>query len=182
MTDFNTDLKTGNTWMWFVGIGLLLILGGILALANPLAASIAVEQLVGIVMLVCGAVQLWAVFRDQGQDGRLWNGFTALLGIIAGVFLLANPLQGMVSLTLIVGILFLIGGVVRLLLAFRNKQGNLFWILLLSGVVSAIVGIMVLGNIAAAATALLGIMLGIELLSDGIGLMALGFLARSAKG
>ena len=87
-------------------IGVLLILGGIFALANPLAASIAVTTLVGAMFLVAGILQAWVLFQDIGAEHRLWNGFIALLTIVAGVWLLTNPLAGTVSLTLILGGVF----------------------------------------------------------------------------
>ena len=100
-------------------IGVLLILGGIFALANPLAASIAVTTLVGAMFLVAGILQAWVLFQDSGAEHRLWNGLIALLTIVAGVWLLTNPLAGTVSLTLILGVVFFVMGIVRLMIAMR---------------------------------------------------------------
>ena len=162
-------------------LGLFLIIGGVLSLANPFAASVAVTTLVGIFFLVSGVLGLWFVFRDATQQHRVWNGIVAAMGLIAGVFLLANPLKGMVSLTLILGILFLITGVARLIMAFRLRETQFFWLLLLSGGASALIGILVFSNFAAAAATLLGLLLGIELLAEGVALVALGLIARSFR-
>ena len=72
-------------------------------------------------------------------------------------------------------------GLVRLTMAFRKRDTPLFWVLLLSGAVSALIGVMVFGNFGAAATTLLGLLLGIQLLAEGVALIALGFVARSLR-
>jgi uncharacterized membrane protein HdeD (DUF308 family) len=123
-------------------------------------------------------LQLWLAVTDTADRQRLWNGFVGLLALVAGVFLLANPLQGLISLTLLLGVLFLVTGLARLMMAFRMRDTPLFWLLLASGAVSTLIGIMVLGNIAAAATTLLGLLLGIQLLAEGVALVVLGLVGR----
>jgi len=159
-------------------LGILLLLGGIAALANPFAASLAVTSLVGIILIISGAVQLWLAFAHVADPHRLWTGIVAVVALIAGTSLIANPLSGVISLTILVGVLFLIMGVSRLAVAFRMRETPFFWMLLLSGAASVIIGIMVFSNIMAAATTLLGVLLGIQLLADGIALIALGLFAR----
>lgn len=159
-------------------LGVLLLIGGILALANPFAASLAVTTIVGVTFLIGGVAQLWLAFSDAEDPHRLWNGFVGLIALLAGVSLLANPLGGLISLTLLLGILFVATGAARLLVAFRNRESPLFWMLLITGALSVLIGVMVIGNIAAAATTLLGVLLGIQLLVEGVALITLGILAR----
>ncbi|MBN8292625.1 DUF308 domain-containing protein [Rhodobacter sp. NTK016B] len=159
-------------------LGIVMMVGGGLALANPFAASIAVTTLVGAFFLLAGALQLWVAAFDANHPHRVWTGIVGLLGLLAGVVLIADPLAGVVSLTLLVGIVFLITGAVRLSMAWRLRETPLFWVLLLSGAASVLIGFLVVGNIAAAATAFLGLLLGIQLLADGVGLVALGLTSR----
>ncbi|MCR8724255.1 HdeD family acid-resistance protein [Frigidibacter sp. ROC022] len=161
-----------------LGLGIVLLLLGILALTNPLAASLAVTTIVGVAFLFGGAVQLWLAFSTPDDPQRLWHGFIGLLALVAGVSLLADPLGGMVSLTVLLGVLFIATGVARLLIAYRNRETPLFWVLLLSGALSVVIGAMIFGNLADAATVLLGLLLGIELLAEGLALIVLGLLAR----
>ena len=162
-------------------IGLLLFAGGVLAVANPFAASLAVTTLVGMFLVLGGVVQLWVAFSDPAVPHRIWTGISALVALVAGVSLLANPLQGLVSLTLLIGVLFLIGGVIRLSMAFGQRDSLVFWAFLLSGAASMVIGAMVVGNLLAAATTLLGLLLGIHLLADGIALISLGVVARRIR-
>ncbi|NIZ11626.1 HdeD family acid-resistance protein [Pseudooceanicola sp. HF7] len=159
-------------------IALMLLIGGVLALMNPFAASLAVTTLVGIFFLASGVIQAWILFRAQAHDHRLWNGFVALLTIVAGVWLLANPLQGTVSLTLILGVVFFVMGVVRLLMATQLGGTPFLWLAILSGVASVGIGLLVFFDFASATSALLGLLLGFQLLAEGIGLMTFGVVAR----
>jgi uncharacterized membrane protein HdeD (DUF308 family) len=160
-------------------LGVVLGLFGILALVNPLAASIAVTTLVGVAFLIGGVVQLWLAFSDQTDPHRIWTGIVGAVALLAGISLLANPLGGMISLTLLLGVLFLMTGVARLIVAFRLRQTPVFWLLLLSGAASVLLGVLIFGNFAAAATTLLGLLLGVQLLAEGVALIALGLAARN---
>lgn len=159
-------------------LGVILIIGGVLALANPFAASLAVTTLVGMFFVFGGVLQLWVAFADAGVPHRIWTGFVGLLALLAGISLISNPLAGVISLTLLVGLVFLITGAARLAMSWRLRETPLFWFLLLSGAASVLIGFLVVTDIGAAATSLLGLLLGIELLADGIGLAALGVVAR----
>jgi len=163
-----------------IGLGVILLIGGILALANPFAASLAVTSLVGALLLVSGVVQLWMAATDAGDPHRIWTAVIGVVALVAGISLLADPLGGLISLTILVGVLFLIMGAARLAMALRLRDTRYFWLLLISGAASAIIGILVFTNIMAAATTLLGVLLGIQLLADGVALLSLGLLARQS--
>ncbi len=162
----------------FIVIGAFMVVGGFLALANPFAASLAVTTLVGIFFLIAGAGQLWAAWSTPEDDHRTWHGALGLLTLILGVMMMANPVAGTLSLTLIVGLLFVLNGGARLGVAFRMRDSRYFWLLLISGALSAVIGLLVLGNIVTAATSILGLLLGIQLLFEGAALIALGLVAR----
>ncbi len=166
-------------WLSWVAVGLLLGLGGVLALANPFAASLAVEALVGWVFLIGGALQLYVAYKAVGMGGRLSAGLWGVLGLVTGISLLADPFGGLISLTLLLGIVFAISGIARLVLAWALRDTLFFWVLLLSGALSVLLGGMVMANLMEAATTLLGVILAIELISDGIGAIAYGLMLRS---
>jgi uncharacterized membrane protein HdeD (DUF308 family) len=162
----------------FILLGAVMGVGGVLALANPFAASLAVTTQVGIFLLIGGAGQMWAAFATPDDADRMLHGFLGLMTLVLGVMLTADPVAGTLSLTLIVGLLFLLAGAGRLGLALRIGRSRYFWLLLVSGGLSALIGVVVLGNIASAATAVLGILLGLQLLTEGAALIALGVIAR----
>ncbi|PTE16375.1 HdeD family acid-resistance protein [Pseudogemmobacter blasticus] len=160
-------------------LGAFFALGGLAALANPFAASLTVATLVGAVFLIGGVLQLWIAFSDPTLPHRLWNGVVGALGLLAGVFLLANPLQGVLSLTLLLAVLFLLTGAARIIGAFTLRGSQFFWLLLLSGAASALLGALILIWFPEAASSLLGLLLGFELIAEGAALIVLGIAARN---
>lgn len=163
----------------FTCIGLFLAVFGLLALANPFAASIAVTTLVGVVFLGSGVLQAWVLFKAGDHDERMLNGAVAVLTIVAGVWLLTNPLAGTISLSLLLGAVFLIMGVVRLLMSLALRGERFFWLVLLSGLASVTIGGAVLFDVGTSAGVFLGLLLGIQLLAEGIGLVAFGLVTRN---
>ncbi|MBR9766480.1 MAG: hypothetical protein GYB53_23925, partial [Rhodobacteraceae bacterium] len=102
----------------------------------------------------------------------------AVLTIVAGVWLLDNPLAGMISLSLLLGAIFLIVGLVRATMSFALRGAPYFWLVLLSGLASVVVGSIVLFDMGASTGAFLGLLLGLQLLAEGIGLVAFGLMTR----
>ncbi|MBF9032957.1 hypothetical protein HKCCE2091_01790 [Rhodobacterales bacterium HKCCE2091] len=156
--------------------GIILIVGGVLSLLAPYAASIAVTLIVGWSFLIGGIVNLAAAFGNDGHRGS--HVLFGLLGLLLGLSFLLDPLGGVVSLTILVGIVFLVSGGFRLALAWARREMSGFWILLLSGALSVLLGGLILSNLGGAAQSILGIIVGIELLSAGIGLVALSRMGR----
>lgn len=159
-------------------LGIVLVIFGVLALANPLAASIAVTTLVGIAFLLGGVVQLWLAFSDDENPHRIWTGVIGVISLLAGVSLLADPLGGVISLTLLLGVLFLVTGIVRLVMALRLRETPFFWLLLLSGAASVLLGALIFITFPEAASTLLGYLVGFEVLFEGGALIGLGLAAR----
>ena len=168
-----------KTWLILMLFGIFMAIGGLLALANPFAATLAATTLVGLFLLLGGIMQTWLAFSQERDPHRLWHGLSGLMAIVAGVFLLANPLLGIASLTAVAGALFLVIGAGRLALAFRIPRGRLFWVMIVSGALSVLIGILVFANFAAAASTLLGALLGIQLLAEGGALIALSLVSRN---
>jgi uncharacterized membrane protein HdeD (DUF308 family) len=171
-------MKSANLFTW-IGIGMV-ALGG-LALANPFAASLAVTAFIGILFLLGGIAQAWLTFRAVDSEHRLSHGVIALLNIVVGVWLLANPLSGTVSLTLVVGALFLIVGIVRLIVGLRLPRSAMRPLLWLSGIASIVIGVLVFSDFQDAASSLLGLLLGVQLLFDGFGLIVFGISSRTRR-
>jgi len=155
--------------------GIVMVIGGVLALLAPLAVSIAITVIVGLSFLLAGLFNAWAAFQDSFD--RLAHGIFAVLGIFLGVSFLAHPLGGVISLTVLVGFVFLLSGAFRLSLAWQRRTHPAFWILLLSGALSVLLGGMIFADVMGA-TAILGILFGIELLFAGFGLIALARMER----
>jgi uncharacterized membrane protein HdeD (DUF308 family) len=151
--------------------GIVLMLGGALALLAPYWASIAVTLIVGWTFLFAGLINLWAALASS--EDRVAHGVFAALGLLIGMGILVNPLAGLVSLTVLVGILFLLSGGVRLALAWMLRDRPGFWLVLISGALSVLLGGAIMANLGGAASSILGILLGLELIFAGFGLWML---------
>ncbi len=165
-------------WLKWVLVGVLSIIFGVLALNHAVIFSLAVTTVVGALFLISGLIQTVAGFWDEGMSSKAISIILGLLMAFLGFSFLVDPLSGTISLALLVTMFIAAGGVLRLVFAFRMKGSPVFWAMIVSGVLSIGLAIYILLN-PAITVALLGILLGIELLFNGIGLVALGLWKRT---
>lgn len=168
-------------WVKWLILGILSIVFGFFVLGNPVAASIAVTTVAGVMFALAGGFQIFAGFGEEGAMGKILGVVLGLLMLLLGISLMFRPLEGVLSLTTIVVILFAANGLMRLISSFQMKSTPFFWPMLLSGALSVLLAGYIFANFAAIAPELLGILLGIELLFNGVGLVVLAFFLRTAK-
>jgi uncharacterized membrane protein HdeD (DUF308 family) len=162
-------------------LGALAIVAGLVALANPMAATLTAERIAGWTFLFIGLMQIFAVFQQTGWGGRVWVMVVGLAFTLLGITLLARPLAGILSLTLTVGALFLAAGVMKVVLSFSLGRGRGFWMVLLSGAISIVLAAMILSNFPESAATILGLLLAIELISNGVSMIALSGTAAATS-
>ncbi len=165
-------------WVWMLLAGALSLLGGVVALLNPLAATLTAALLTGYVFIGVGVLLLLSVFGDDRWNSRLLSLVLGLVVLALGISVVGNPLEGVLSLTVAVAVLMLVIGVLRIVLAFGMPTTGLRLFLILAGIVSLVLGVMILSNFPYSAAVVLGILLAIELLSNGASLIALALAAR----
>ncbi|HXV91869.1 MAG TPA: DUF308 domain-containing protein [Pseudonocardia sp.] len=157
---------------WDIVVGILLVIGGLLVLANAVIATAVSVLAIGWMALIAGVVVLiGSLFRIR--SGGFWSAALggAMLAVL-GLFILRNPALGALSLTLLAGSLFLAAGLTRILAA--GQIGESRWLMIVSGVISVFLGLFVLFNVAEATFTLLGILLGVQVLIEGLTLLAAG--------
>lgn len=168
MTIEITRRRTG----WDVLFGLLLVVAGFIILGDTVLATIVSVRFLGWAALVIGIAELiGALFRLRA--GHVWSAVLggALLTVL-GVLILRNTLAAALTLTLAAAALFLSSGVIRIGMAFAVREHR--WGLLISGIASAVLGVIVLFNIVTATFTLLGVLLGVQTLIEGLTLAFLG--------
>lgn len=170
-----------SNWMILMVLGILGVIAGLMALFNPFGASLAATVIAGWSFLILGALQIYESLRSEGWGGKMWSILMGIVAVFLGVNLLARPLEGMIALTIVVGAMFLASGLFKLIVGWRIRKSELKWAVLISGLVSVVLGFMVLSNMPGAAVVTLGVLLGIELLSSGVSMIALA-LARKSGG
>ncbi|MBY6004295.1 DUF308 domain-containing protein [Salipiger bermudensis] len=156
----------------------MLIIGGFFALMNPFVATVAAEQMAAWFFLIGGVLQFGAAFRAGGWGARLLGILLGVAYVVLGFGLLFHPLAGIVTLTVMAAIMFLVNGVLKIVFAFSLRGSGFFWLSLLSGAISVVLAVIVFGNFLAASVSLLGILLAIELISSGVTMLSYGSYVR----
>ena len=168
----------GN-WMILMVLGVLGVVAGLMALFNPFGASLAATVIAGWSFLILGALQIYEGLRSEGWGGKAWSILMGVVAVFLGVNILGEPLQGMLALTIVVGAMFLASGLFKFIVGWQIQRSELKWAVVISGAVSAVLGFMVLSNIPGSAVVTLGVLLGIELLSSGVSMIALAMVRKS---
>lgn len=154
--------------------GILLIIGGLVVLGDVVIATVVSVLFIGWMTLAMGIVGILASLFRIGKPG-FWSAIlTGGLLTVLGIVFVRNPGLTAVTLTLFAGFVFLVGGIVRIVAAFEATRSR--WILALGGLASTILGVIVLFNIVEATFSLLGLLLGIQILIDGLTLIFVGRL------
>jgi len=157
---------------WDVALGILLVIAGLVILGNAAFATVVSIFFLGWMAVVGGVVALVAALFRIGKGGFWPALISGGLLLVIGVVILRNPTVSVVTLTLLAGTLFLFGGIIRLVAAFQVDQNR--GIMIFSGIVSLLLGLLVLFNLFEASVALLGILIGVQALVDGLTLLILG--------
>lgn len=169
-------------WRVFLAEGVALVLLGIIAIAVPRVATIAVEVLLGWVLLVSGIVGLIATVRVRSAPGVGWAIVSAFLAILVGLMLLWWPLSGAFTMTLILAIFFLVEGVVSILYARDHKRdlsGRWSW-MLISGIIDLLLAAFIFLGLPATAVWAIGLLVGINMIFGGSALIGMALRAREA--
>jgi len=157
---------------WDIVWGILLLLAGLVILGHAVVATAVSVIFLGWLAVIGGLVALVAGLFRIGKGGFWPAVISGALLLVIGIVMLRNPAVTAVTLTLLAGTLFLMGGVIRLVAAFQVDQNR--WIMIFSGVVSVILGLIVVFNLIESSFVLLGVLLGVQAIVDGITLMVLG--------
>lgn len=145
-----------------------MILLGVVAIASPFIATISVGLLLGCLFVLGGILQAAYAFQNNRKNSRFIKILLSLLSLIAGIILVANPLAGMVSLTLALGIFYFIDGVFRIILAFQLKSASRWSIILFNGVLMTVLGVLIWSQWPSNAAWILGTLVGVGLIVNGV--------------
>jgi len=167
-------------WVLFLVEGLVLVALGLLAIVLPPIATLAVEILFGWLFLISGVVGLITTFWMRQAPGFWWALLSAALGIAAGIVLLAWPLSGVLSLTLVLIVFFAIEGVASIMFALEHKRelSGRWGFMLASGLVDLIVAGIILAGLPGTAAWAIGVLVGINMVFGGSALIAMAMHAR----
>lgn len=150
-----------------IGVGILLIVLGIVAVALPNVTTLVAETWIAIILASAGASNIFYAIQTR-SEGFIWKLLLGILYVATGIMLFVYPLTGILTLTLLLGSFLLTEGVFELILAFRVRpRPNWGW-LLANGIVTLVLGGLVWFQWPSNAPWLLGTLVGVSVLSTGV--------------
>lgn len=154
-------------WGWVLTLGILLFILGLFATSAAITTTMLTVLVIGILLLIAGVFEIGNAFRTAHYGGFWMHLFTGILDLVCGILLMAFPAAGAVTLTLILAIFFLVGGVMTVVSALMMHIPNGGWAVL-SGIIDVMLGIFLLAHWPVSGFWFLGLAVGIGLIFRGI--------------
>lgn len=170
-----------SKWGWLVGFGVFSVIAGLIALGSVVMATASAVFIVGLMMLMAGIAEIVAAFNAKDWSHRLLWLLLGALYVFAGFVCIQNPFQAATLLTLMLGIALIVSGLVRVFLATQMKQGTPWGWVAFSGVLSFLLGVMIVSHWPASSFFVLGIFLGIDLIFVGTGWITMGLALKKHR-
>lgn len=167
-------------WGWFLALGILLIIAGLMAIAFPLVGGIVAKTFLGWLFLIGGIVMIVHAFSAPGWKGFIWELLIGILYLVAGGYLAFFPLTGLLTLTILIAALFIAEGIAEVIMGFQVRPHEGWGWLLLSGIAALAVGVMIALGLPSSAEWALGLLVGINLLFSGWSYVFLALAGRKA--
>ena len=170
-------------WKAFLFEGILLVTIGIAAMIVPTFASLAVTIFLGWMFLISGIGGLIVTFWARNMPGFWWSLISAALAVLAGMVLLARPMQGVLTLTIVVGAYFVAEGVATIMYALEHRRelsGRWSW-LLVAGLMDIVIAFFIIAGLPGSAQWALGLLVGLNLMFGGATLIGMALAARNAS-
>src|SRR6516165_5082604 len=114
-------------WVLFLIQGIILAILGLLAIGAPFLATMVVVKLAGWLFLIGGIVALASLFTGRGVPGSFWSFLSAIVSILAGIYILYNPLLGIAAFTLVLAAFFFAQGVTQIFASLSHRRVLRSW-------------------------------------------------------
>jgi len=165
---------------WYILQSVLMILAGIMALIFPMISSVAIVIFLGWLLIFSGVLQAFSLI-DARHVPHFWLQLVSVvLSVLVGILFLRNPGAGLLTLTLLLIVFFMVEGISKIIFSLTIRPfPNWGWVFA-SGVVGILLAFYLWANTPVTAIWLLGVLLGIELISEGAALGNMAWQARKS--
>ncbi|MGZ6298208.1 MAG: HdeD family acid-resistance protein, partial [Parachlamydiaceae bacterium] len=167
-------------WGWFLAVGVLLVILGILAIGGATFVTLASMVFFGIVLLIGGIVQGVNAVRTLHGEGFLVNALSAILYVVVGVMLMRHPAEGAITLTLILAAFYTVSGLFKMIAAVAHRYSHWGW-LLFSGIISLLLGLLIWAQWPVSGLWIIGLFIGIDLIVLGWMWITLALAAKDTN-
>ncbi len=163
--------------------GVVLVILGVAAIVLPQFASLAIDILLGWLLLIGGAFGLAVTIMARDMPGFWWALISAIVTIVAGVLLIGWPVSGVFSLTFVLTAFLIADGLLMILFGFDHRRmlSQRWGWFVANGVIDLILAMIIILGLPGTALWVLGLIVGIDLLFGGMSLIAMALAARSVK-
>lgn len=169
-----------RNWVWYVLLGMILILIGAFAITQPLIVSLATMKVLGFLLIISGVAEIVVALQTRGWSGITLNLLAGILEIVVGLMILRSPVETLVVFTMLFTIYLLVGGVFRIAAAVALRVPGSFW-LVLSGIITTLLGVMLLAAWPEPTEWLVGTFVGVDFLMYGISWIVLALNVRGSR-
>ena len=171
--------RTG--WGWFVALGILQIALGVVAWFDVITFTIFGVIFIGAMLLVAGIFQIIHSFMDREWRAFILDLLVGVLYVIGGFLLMSEPIQGSVVLTILVAVALVVGGILRIVMAIQHRHMAGWIMMLVSGIISFVVGIMLYLTLPWSGLWVVGTLIAVELIVHVVSWLQFGLaLKRTA--
>jgi uncharacterized membrane protein HdeD (DUF308 family) len=167
-------------WGWLLALGVLLIVLGTLGLWMSFAMTLATVIMFGALFIVGGVFQLVNAFQLKGWKSMLWHVLIALLYVAAGILIVTDPVLASMSLTMVLAGILIAVGVFRIIMALQLRPVKGWFWPLVSGLISILLGGMILAQWPASGFWVIGLFVSIEMIFNGWSSVFIALAARNA--
>jgi uncharacterized membrane protein HdeD (DUF308 family) len=167
-----------RSWKALLFVGIVAIVVGCVAILVPAVASVGTAIFIGWILLIAGAFLVAAAFSAHSIGTVVLRLLWAALTVIVGVWLIVEPHNGTLTLTLVLGIYFLFLGITRIAVAFAARGQQNAGLVGLSGVAGLLIGILVLAKFPSSADWAIGLLVGIDLIFAGWTLTSVALVGK----
>ena len=174
VTSSTTATSTPPAWVRVL-LGIVLILAGIFILGDVALATIISTMFIGYTAIVAGAFEIIHAFWTKGWGGFIWQIALGILYIAFGWMVVSQPVSGALVLTWFLGLILVASGLVRIVWGLQHWRGP-GWLMVLSGAFGCLAGLIILVGWPLTGLWVIGVLLGIDLISHGIGWLTYGWL------
>lgn len=170
-----------SAWTFLLSVGGFFSLIGVLSLAVPMVAAVAIEMLIGVSLLVFGLSLAIFAFQSRAFQNVVAVSIFAAMFIIVGLWMLVSPLKGIAAISLLLAILFTLEGVGRLIYAFRLPPYFSRTLPIIEGIAGVAIGLFFWANWPGDSAWLIGLLVGIRFLLAGLTLIAFAFAVKKLE-
>ncbi len=163
-------------------LGIMTVIFGVIAIGSPLITGVAVAVFVGFLLLASGVARIVHALKSKQWGTGFWGTLIGVLGVAAGLMMIFRPLVGLVTMTMLIAIYFLIDGISEIIAAFKIKPDQGWGWVLFNGIIAVVLGLMIWRQWPVSGAWAIGLLVGIHILMTGWSMIILGTGARRVAG